>query len=472
MRYIHLFFGLGVVFFGCTQMSSTIQTPTIQVPHNFLWGTGVSEYQVSGAQGCPLSNWADFEATYNKNGTPHIAHNQKSGSACDFKNLYRMYIPIMKELGTNAFRFSVEWSNIEPQEGVFDESELAYYDDLCDALLQAGITPMITLHHFTDPLWFTKKGGFEREENTIYFVRFCQKVFERLGNKVRFWITINEPTIYMFQGYLRGVFPQQKINPFLGIRVMRNLLEAHTKTYRALKKMPHGVEAQIGIVHQYLMFYPYGTWNPLERIPGLMFNYILNTAVLNFFRTGIFRIKIPFILNCEYQAPYDQNLLDFIGLNYYSRVIVKGQLSFTEPIVPSCYPDEIMTDMPYAMYPQGLYDAIAQVADLEVPIYITENGIPDEKDDRREQFIADYLAAMSRAINDGFDVRGYFYWSLMDNFEWDEGYLKKFGLCHVDFETKQATIRDGARIYAKIIAQSNALHTSFIAPESYIQQQY
>jgi beta-glucosidase len=444
------FFSLLLVLFSmCTQTSSS--PLSVSTPKNFLWGTAVSEYQVSGAAGCPYSNWAEWEATPTSNGMPHIALGQTSGSACDFKAQYKEYIPLMKELGTNSFRFSVEWSNIEPQEGVFCDEELNFYSNLCDALLDAGIEPMITLHHFTDPIWFTEKGGFEREENISYFVRFCQKVFTRLGSKVTLWVTINEPTIYMFQGYLRGVFPPGKINPLAAIAVIRNLLKAHTRAYRTLKQMPHGDSAQIGIVHQYLMFYPYSSWNPLERIPGLMFNYILNTAVLNFFKTGSFKIRIPLLATYEYTAPQDQQLLDFIGLNYYSRVLVKAQISLTDPIVPSCYPNEIMTDMPYAMYPQGLYDAIVKMAELNVPIYITENGIPDGKDDRRETFIKEYLAAMARAITDGYDVRGYYYWSLMDNFEWDEGYLKKFGLCEVDFQTKAAKIRNGARCYADII---------------------
>ena len=126
-------------------------------------------------------------------------------------------------------------------------------------------------------------------------------------------------------------------------------------------------------------------------------------------------------------------------------------MSISNPFVPACYPDEIMTDMPYALYPQGLYDAIVTVSQLNVPIYITENGIPDGKDDRREKFITEYISQVHRACADGYDVRGYYYWSLMDNFEWDLGYLKKFGLCHVDFETKKMTVRAGGRSYAQAI---------------------
>lgn len=447
---------LCIFFFTATQdIYGEVAYDVNVIPYNFLWGTAISEYQVSGALGCPYSNWAAFEVMPDKNGKLPIADGQFSGDACNFKKSYRSYIALMKELGINAFRFSVEWSNIEPQEGVFCQEALDFYAELCDALIDAGITPMITLHHFTDPLWFTQKGGFEKDENIFYFVRFAHQVFEHLASRITLWITFNEPTIYMFQGYIHGAFPPAKKSLLTAIGVMRNLLKAHTLAYKALKEAPGGDAVQIGIVHQYLKFYPYHSWNLLERIPGLLFNDLLNTCVLHFFKTGSFKVPLSSFFGWQYDAPYGQKLFDFIGLNYYSRVIVKGQLSFTEPLVPSCLPGEVMTDMPYAMYPQGLYDAIVEMSELGVPMYITENGIADAKDDRREQFIKEYTRALLRAFKDGYDIRGYFYWSLMDNFEWDEGYHKKFGLCHVDFDTKEATIRPGAWAYAQVIQRAS-----------------
>jgi len=191
-------------------VNDVLAVSSFTVPQGFLWGTAISEYQVSGAHHCPYSNWALWERETHPNGKPRILNGAASENACDFKSLYHQYIPIMQELRTNAFRFSIEWSNIEPQEGNFSEAELQHYEDLIDRLLVAGVTPMITLHHFTDPVWFCQKGGFEREENIFYFVRFCKKVFERLSEKAQLWATFNEPNIYMFQGYLRGVFPPGK----------------------------------------------------------------------------------------------------------------------------------------------------------------------------------------------------------------------------------------------------------------------
>lgn len=440
---------------------SIIDTNQISFPNNFLWGTAISEYQNSGALNTGISNWSKWESTNFKNNKPHIKNGQRSGKACDFWNRYNHDIQLMRKVGLNSLRFSVEWSRIEPVEGQFNADALEHYSNLCDNLIKAGITPLITLHHFTHPLWFEKKGGFEKEENIFFFVRFCQRVFQKLGNRVHMWCTINEPTIYVLQGYIRGAFPPGQTNMLLGLKVLKNLMQAHVCVYNALKSMPFGVEAQIGFIHQYLKFEAYSYWNILEHIPIFFLNYILNTAVLNFCASGRFSIHIPFIFTTQYNAPKKQKILDFFGLNYYSRVVIRLQLSLKEPMVSSHYPGEIMTDMPYAIYPEGLYNAISKISPIGVPIYITENGIADEKDNRRELFLKRYLYALSKAIEDGFDVRGYYYWSLMDNFEWDEGYSMKFGLYKVNFKTQERTLRQGARQYSKIIEANKNTFLNF-----------
>ncbi len=438
-----------------------INTKDITFGKHFLWGAAICEYQNSGAFHCDKNNWAHWENTTFANGKPHTVNGQKSGPSCNHWDLYRKDIELMKQLGLNSFRFSVEWSKIEPQEGTFDEPAIQHYVDFCNALLEAEIKPLITLHHFTHPQWFEDKGAFEHEENITYFVRFAKRVFEALGSKVHLWCTLNEPTIYAFQGYVRGVFPPGKKSfaelfpNQLAVHVLRNLMIAHTQVYKTLKAMPHGDRAQIGLVHQYLRFMPYTSWHLLEKLPGFALNHFLNDVVLNFCSTGTFKYNfyVPCIANihAEYQAP-EGPLLDFIGLNYYSRVLVH----FKWLILPmsSCYPHEIMTDMPYAMYAQGLYEAIKDVARLRVPIYITENGIADEKDTKRKQFLKQYIYALSTAIRDGYDVRGFYYWSLTDNFEWDMGYTMRFGLYGVNFQTQERTLRKGSQYYAKVIRKA------------------
>jgi len=425
-----------------------IDTDSVHMPASFLWGTALSDYQNSGADCCVNSNWSKWEEEQ---------YLEESGNACDFWHRYPEDVELLKDLGVSSLRFSVEWCKVEPEEGKFSQDALDHYADLCDKLIEAGIVPMITLHHFVHPTWFDEKGGFEQEKNIICFERFCEAVFKHLGSKVKLWCTINEPNIYVFQGYLRGVFPPGKTgNMWLALRVLKNLLQAHTQVYHKLKAMPHGDTAQIGLVHQYLVFEPYTSWNPLERVPGLLFNYVLNTGILKFLKTGTFSLNVPLFGEFfSYSAPQGKPLMDFIGLNYYSHPLMKAQLSF-EPIISTHNPDryETMTDMPYRMCPVGFYKAIKHMQEFNLPIYITENGIADAIDSNRETFLRQYIFAMQKAIDEGCDVRGYYYWSFMDNFEWDMGYKMKFGLYAVDRKTQERTLRPSAHYYKNIIAQA------------------
>lgn len=437
-----------------------INTNDVQFPATFAWGAAVSDFQNSGATNCPSGNWAAWEK---RDGA--IKHGQRSGTSCDFWNQYPQDVTLVKALGLNSLRFSVEWSELEPQEGVWNEQAFAHYQVLIDTLLAQNITPMLTLHHFTHPQWFEAKGAFGDEANIVYFVRFCQKMFDRFHDKVTLWCTINEPGIYAFQGYIRGVFPPGYCDIQTAGRVLKNLLKAHCTVYRALKKSPGGDKAQIGIVHQHLLFKPYHEGSCLESWPTWYFSHIASTAALEFFTTGSFKflaipildgafggLPIPFPLweNITYDEPNAAKMLDFIGLNYYSQVL----MDWTSPTKPAYKPDAIITDMPYALYAEGLYHAIADVSVIGVPIYITENGIADALDDRREIFIRRYLYAVSQAIKSGYDVRGYYYWTLMDNFEWDEGFEMKFGLYQTDLATKERSLRKGSSVLADIIRRN------------------
>jgi beta-glucosidase len=441
-------------------------------PQDFKFGAAIAAYQNCGAGQLPHSTWAKWEEDSN-----HIKDGQKSGSSCNHWNLYKEDIKLMQELGLNSFRFSVDWSVIEPQEGEFNQAALDYYNTYCEDLIEAGIAPLITLHHFSHPQWFEDLGAFEKEKNIAYFVRFSKKVFEVLGDKVTLWCTINEPTIYVFQGYIRGVFPPGKVAPVLGLTVLRNLMQAHTEVYLVLKEMAGDRDVQIGFVHQYLMFHAYHPWHVVERIPGYFINYLLNDTVIKFCQTGVFEINLwapklislllpkgieylrfPFIL---YETPTGKRALDFIGLNYYSRVLIRHQPTLTNPfnVVPSCYDGEIMTDMPYPIFGKGLYDAIVDLSKLGLPIYITENGIADsqEEDTNRRIFLKDYLTHLEQAVKEKFNVKGYYYWTLTDNFEWDEGFNMCFGLHKVDFATQKRTLRKGSEYYRDFIKQARAL---------------
>lgn len=452
-----------------------------------ICGVALSEYQNSGAARFPDSNWAHWEAKKTHNGHPTIKTGDDSGYACNFWETYKDDINLIKELGCNSLRLSVEWTAIEPVEGVFDEAALQHYRDVCAALIEQGIEPMITIYHWTHPQWFEDKGAFEHEENIHYFVRFCVKVFEALSPQVRLWCTINEIGSVVIQAYLRGVFPPGKTNPWTALKVMRCMMLAHCEAYRTLKKLPGGSNAQIGIVHAYVPFEPHdlgydrptalpeaptkalvAPWtllglprliwaqmNLIERGGGAWMRFFFNDQMLKFLKTGSMLDWIP---GLRLNVPDAPDCYDFIGLNFYARVVLESNVygcltgNYKQGIAfPSCREGEVMTDMQYPVCPESLYCAIQDVAQLNKPIYITENGVPDAKDDRREDFIKRYLYVLSEAIKDGYDIRGYYYWSLMDNFEWDEGYAKKFGLYEVDFVTQKRTLRNGARAYQKAV---------------------
>ncbi len=256
--------------------------------------------------------------------------------------------------------------------------------------------------------------------------------------------------MFASQGYFLGVFPPGKKDPQLAGVVLKNLLEAHVQVYQALKRLANGDKAQIGLVKNIFQFDPYRRWHLFDWLVSRQFNELFTDAVVRFFNTGHFDFSLPGLANVEHSNAAAPRTLDFIGLNYYSHIPVKFQWHPKEFFAFAPRVDEIMTDMPYPIYAEGFYRAIKTIAPLGVPIYITENGIADAKDDRRNLFIRRYLFALSAAIKDGCDVRGYFYWSLLDNFEWTEGYDMKFGLYQIDFETQTRRLREGARYFVKV----------------------
>lgn len=400
----------------------------VKFPKSFVFGCGTAELQISGADNLPDSQWAAWE---------RAGKVSASGKACDSLNRRTEDIALLKKMGVTAYRFSVDWSLIEPKEGEFKAEMLDHYRQFCDDLVVAGIKPVVTLHHFVHPQWFEEKGAFEVDDNITYFVRFSEKVFNALGKRVHMWCTINEPSVYPFQAYVHGVYPPGKVCNFTKAgTVLKNFMRAHVETYHTLKAIDQ--TAQIGIVHQALHFSAHAPWNVHGRAITAALNQF-SDSVLNFLVTGKFKFAVPFKKAIEYDGgSRAMRCNDFIGLNYYSHVLMglAGETYRSH---------EIRTDMPYSIYAEGIYHAIRDVAQLRLPIYITENGIADKTDTKRDLWIKRYLYAVHKALQEGYDVRGFFYWSLMDNYEWDMGYTQKFGLAAVNLETFERTIRPGAQ---------------------------
>jgi len=429
--------------------SDSLNVHTFNFPNDFLWGTATAAHQVEG--NCVNNNWFNWETSPSSHDYSFLHSKQPAGIACDHWKRYPEDIRLMKELGVNAYRFSVEWSKIEPEQGEFNQNALTHYSMVIDSLIAQGITPMITLHHFTNPIWFEKLGAFERQENIEYFVKFSQKVFEKFSDRVIYWCTINEPAVYTVQGYFTGIFPPEKQNIRLATIVLKNLIRAHVGVYFALKESQNGENCQIGFVKNINQFKPLREWHPADQLTAWFANHFYNDAILYCLMTDEYRLIIP-ILSGENEIIHNASQsYDFVGLNYYSHNFLKFQL-FSTPHVNVAFPEkEIKTDMPYTMYAQGFYDAIESVSRLKKPVIITENGVADREDKIRSEWITDYLNQLVIALENGIDIRGYFYWSLLDNYEWAEGYNMKFGLYEVDFKNQQRTLREGSKTFQKII---------------------
>jgi beta-glucosidase len=391
-------------------------------PKNFLWGSATSAHQVEGNNN--NNQWWIWEQEGG-----HIADGTVSGLACDQYNRYKEDIQLMKELGHQCYRFSLEWSRIEPEQGRFNAKEIEHYRDVLATLVDNGITPMVTLHHFTNPIWLQKMGAWENSEIIDLFERFTIHVAEELGDLIFFWNTINEPMIVAFLGYLIGEHPPNKRNMPLYLKVAVNLIKSHAKSYQAIHQTVKNVKRpQVGIVASLVSFEP--------SDPNWWF--------LDGMATGT--IGPPFAKNEQY--PPLKGSSDFIGVNYYTRFLIKEGIP--DPING---PGE-KNDMGWEIYPQGLLNLLITLKQYNRPIYITENGICTAQDESRAKFIIQHLSSIYRAMQQNVVIRGYLYWSLMDNFEWAQGFAKRFGLVEVNYETLERKSRPSAYLYRDIIKKN------------------
>jgi beta-glucosidase len=434
-----------------------------------LMGFATSAYQNCGMapyrEFNVASNWSVHEYLLAKDKKHHLYTHGLSAQGTNMWDNVAEHIAMIKQVGGNTLRLSFDWTVFELRCGEFNEAAFVKAEQLIDALLDADIVPMVTLHHFVHPLWFEKMGGFTKEKNIKYFVHFSKKLFERLHKKVQLWCPINEIGAFVFQGYIQGVFPPAVSNPWVAAKVMRTMLKAHCAVYKELKAIDTTGQCQIGFVHNYLKFEPYDqqSWlhnfNMIEQAPCAIFNYIFNDAILHFLKTGQLFGYNPFLKMVIEDAPH---CFDFIGLNFYSRVLIKSQIvqtlsttrDFDKMVIPTGRADEPMTDMPFAIAPNSFYDAILEMATFGVPLYITENGAPDCSDTKRAFYIQSHLEILSKAIKQGINIKGYYYWTLVDNFEWDHGYTQQFGLYSYDRVHKTYALKDGAKIFKTLVEQA------------------
>jgi beta-glucosidase len=398
----------------------------ITFPDNFLWGAATSAHQVEGNNS--NNDWWEWEKK--------AGLKEASGQACRHYEFFKQDFDLAKGLSHNAHRLSIEWSRVEPRQGQFSSEEINHYKEVIRALKERGLEPIVTLHHFTNPLWFSSGGGWLRKDAHTCFSRYTEKIVEALSDDVRYWITINEPMVYIYHGYITGIWPPQEKSFLKALAVGNNMAFSHVQAYRrihALYKNKNLKTPYVSIAKNVQAFVPAS-----PTLKNKMAVYVRDALYNMLFVKRLIRHKA----------------LDFIGINYYTRGLVDvkkcGLGNFLLDTAED-FPQPLKkNDMGWEIYPEGIYQLLMKFKRFNLPILIAENGICTGDDSERWDYIREHLKNIHAAIRDGAKVIGYMYWSLMDNFEWDKGFWPRFGLVEIDYTTYKRVIRKSAEKFAGV----------------------
>lgn len=398
-------------------------------PKDFLWGVATASYQIEGDNS--KSDWWEWEQ---RGKTRH-----KSGKACDYWNRWKSDHELLSELGVNTFRLSLEWSRIEPEEGIFSEEALNKYREILLDLKNRGIKTQVTLWHWTSPVWFQKKYGFHKKTSIKIFRRYTEKIVRELGDLIDIFVTFNEPMVPLGMGYLSGSFPPGFKNPFKFLRAVRYVAIAHKEVYKIIHEIKP--QAEVGITYLY-------NWYESEGF-GVLLNAI--NKVAQWYRIDLLGKKI-------------KDFQDYVGIDYYRlgkikfdwkniKMDARNQVYFGFTIE-----EDEKNAMKWISYPGGIYFVLKEAGEkFKLPIYITENGIPtgpNIDDEERIKFIQEHLHYVKKALDKGINVKGYNYWSLLDNYEWLYGYEPRFGLVEIDYKTLERKPRKSFYFYKEIIKEN------------------
>jgi len=415
----------------------------LQFPKNFMWGTSSSAHQVEGQN--IFNDWYEWEQR------GKVLNRQVSGDACNQYNLYKQDFEMMKSMHHNTHRISIEWSRIEQTEGHFNNYEIKHYRRVIEDMKKKGIRPIVTLFHFTLPHWFAKKGGFLHKDARKIFNRYVEKVVTELGDLVEYWVTVNEPYVYATFGYWEKNWPPGKHSIRKTLKVLKDLLYVHIDSYKTIKEVyerNNFGESQVGFAKSFIWFDPYSQKSLMSKLVAVFYRYFYNKVYFKPFCTG----RMPLVFGLK-SIPEAKKSIDFMGMNYYFKCTCHFSLFglSSSQMQQQTEPKDERTLFNWEVYPEGMYHLLKLVyRKLKKPIIITENGISTLDDGQRISYILRHLDATYRAMEDGVDVRGYLYWSLIDNFEWSEGYTQPFGLVAMNHRTFQRIPKPSAAFYADI----------------------
>ncbi|MEO6418217.1 MAG: glycoside hydrolase family 1 protein [Polyangiaceae bacterium] len=474
---------------ACSSSPKAAGTPDeVTFPNGFMWGSASAAFQVE--KGDAHTDWGHWVGTAGKikNGdSPDV------GGPDAFAH-FDDDIKSMKDSGQNAYRFSIEWGRIYPTRAAFDADlpdadAVMAYDTLLTKLKAAGMTPLVTLNHFALPDYLsdvtkpTEPQGWENQETTDLFVTFSSRMAKRWGDKVDWWVTINEPLVVVVTGYIQGGSPPGVVlDAKRGFAVAKAMVRAHAKAFDAIHAADtvdadgDGKAAWVSVAAHQRTFHPSDPTEPDDVTATEHVRYIWNLWFLNALVNGDWDED----LNGDLTGPDDKKAdpalkgrLDYIGINYYSDTLISAHHGVLIPIINAAVTqdhlptDRKKTDVAWDIYPEGFKTVLDEAKPYGVPVVVTENGIADRTDQNRARFLAEHIFQMGWSMKDGLDVRGYFHWSLLDNFEWQSGFCPKFGLASVDPATGARTVRGSMQTYKAITSANKVTQTQIAALPPY-----
>ena len=424
---------------------------TFHFPEGFLWGTATASHQVEGNN--TNNNWHYWEQE------GHVTPGHSCGLACDWwGGRWKEDFDRASEAGQNTHRLSIEWSRIQPALDRWDEEALDHYRQMLRGLKERGLAPMVTLHHFSDPVWLMFLGGWEYERVVELFEAYVRRVVEALGDYVDCWCTINEPNVYAVMGYVFGDFPPGKNILGAAFTVMTNLVRGHAAAYQVIKELQP--QSRVGMAVNYRGMMPAKKLSPLDNLLANTLSRVYNDFFPRAATEGVLRF-----FTTSKRIPEAKGTQDFLGLNYYTREYVAFNPFAPSNVFSKNFYDpeaELSPTGFIANEPLGFYEALKWGLQFNAPIIVTENGVEDPEDSMRRRYLIQHIHQLWRGVNFNWPIEGYYHWSLVDNFEWERGWTQRFGLWELDPETQTRSKRPSADLYAAI-AQQNSLSSEMVA---------